>query len=131
MTPGNAVPSLYSVMAKVDASSAVSTQGAVLTGPDEIHGGLISAACRWTGRGGPESFLQGALQVPFRRAAQPFPSGGFWGSRGTGAAVVARALRASAPPMLNRLIDFAVHRRATTLLATLAFALFGISRSRS
>ena len=28
--------------------------------------------------------------------------------------------------MLNRLIDFAVHRRATTLLATLAFAIFGV-----
>jgi cobalt-zinc-cadmium resistance protein CzcA len=28
--------------------------------------------------------------------------------------------------MLNKLIDFAVHRRATTLLATLAFAIFGV-----
>ncbi len=28
--------------------------------------------------------------------------------------------------MLNRLIDFAVHRRAVTLLATLAFAIFGV-----
>src|SRR5437762_8099923 len=33
---------------------------------------------------------------------------------------------AAGPPLLDKLIDFAVHRRAITLTATVAFAVFGV-----